>query len=100
MVWRGAPPLGGGEVHLRLPVVRSLPPVSLVDEGMVKRVRGVAFSTRVSPQCSNRMVDGARGVLNDVSEGGRWGRWWLRVQLQRGRGGGRRGPEGSGLGWF
>ena len=66
VVRRGAAPLGGGEVLVRLPVVRQLAPVSATDEGMVKRIRGVAFSTRVSPQCSNRMVDGARGVLNDV----------------------------------
>ena len=32
--------------------------------GAVKRIRGVAHSMRVSPQSSNRMVDGARGVLN------------------------------------
>ena len=32
--------------------------------GMVKRIRGVAYSMRVSPQTSNRLVDGARGVLN------------------------------------
>lgn len=31
---------------------------------MVKRIRGVAFSTKVSPQSANRMVDSARGVLN------------------------------------
>ena len=31
---------------------------------MVKRIRGVAFSSKVSPQTCNRMVDGARGVLN------------------------------------
>lgn len=33
--------------------------------GAVRRVRGVAHSMRVSPQSSNRMVDGARSVLND-----------------------------------
>lgn len=32
--------------------------------GMVKRIRGIAYSMRVSPQASNRLVDGARGVLN------------------------------------
>lgn len=61
---RGAPPGGGGEIFLRLPIVKELPPISLIDEGMVRRIRGVAYSMRVSPQASNRMVDGARGVLN------------------------------------
>ncbi|KAK9814342.1 hypothetical protein WJX72_004157 [[Myrmecia] bisecta] len=63
---RGAPPQGGGEVAVRLPVLRSLPPVSLVQEGMIKRIRGVAHSMKVSPQSSNRMVDGARSVLNSL----------------------------------
>ncbi len=39
-----------------MPIVRALPPVSLLQEGMVKRVRGVAHSMHVSPQSSNRMV--------------------------------------------
>lgn len=47
---------GGGEVQLNVPTVRALPPISLLHEGMVKRVRGVAHSMRVSPQNSNRMV--------------------------------------------
>ncbi len=57
---------GGGEVELRIPVVRSLPPISLTDEGMVKRVRGMAYSCRMPPQTSNRLVDGVRGMLNDL----------------------------------
>ncbi|KAG0566996.1 hypothetical protein M758_7G096900 [Ceratodon purpureus] len=65
VVRRGAPPLGGGEVRVKVPMVAtSLTAVTWVDEGMVKRVRGVAYSARVSPQMSNRMVDAARGVLN------------------------------------
>jgi RNA 3'-terminal phosphate cyclase-like protein len=68
VVSRGAPPLGGGEVHLRVPVVRALPGVggdgAMTDEGMVRRVRGVAYCARVSPQAANRAVDGCRGVLN------------------------------------
>lgn len=65
VVRRGAPPLGGGEVRLKVPMVAtSLTAVTWMDEGMVKRVRGVAYSARVSPQMSNRMVDSARGVLN------------------------------------
>lgn len=61
---RGARPNGGGEVALRVPAVKQLPAVRMTDEGMVKRVRGVAYSMKVSPQNANRMVDGARGVLN------------------------------------
>lgn len=34
--------------------------------GAVRRIRGVSHSMRVSPQSSNRMVDGARSVLNDL----------------------------------
>lgn len=62
---RGAPPLGGGEVTLSLPNVRTLSPIDAVDAGKVRRVRGVAYGAKVSPQMANRMVDGARGVLND-----------------------------------
>lgn len=47
-------------------MVKSLLPVSLTDEGMVKRVRGVAYSCRMPPQTSNRLVDGVRGMLNDL----------------------------------
>lgn len=61
---RGAPPEGGGEVMLKVPILKLMPPVNMLQEGAVKRIRGVAHSMRVSPQSSNRMVDGARGVLN------------------------------------
>ena len=64
VVRRGAPPGGGGEISLRVPIAKQIPPVSLLEEGMVKRIRGVAYSMRVSPQNTNRMVDGARGVIN------------------------------------
>jgi RNA 3'-terminal phosphate cyclase-like protein len=61
---RGCPPLGGGEVTLKLPIVKTLPTLDWTDEGLVKRVRGVTFTSKVSPQNGNRMVDAARGVLN------------------------------------
>lgn len=43
--------------------VKELPPIDLRDEGMVKRVRGVAHSMMVAPQTSSRLVDGARGLV-------------------------------------
>lgn len=64
IVKRGVAPLGGGEVVLTCPIVRSLGAVNIVDAGTVRRVRGVAYATRVAPSVANRMVDTARGVFN------------------------------------
>uniref|UniRef100_A0A6P3ZF88 probable RNA 3'-terminal phosphate cyclase-like protein n=1 Tax=Ziziphus jujuba TaxID=326968 RepID=A0A6P3ZF88_ZIZJJ len=61
---RGVPPLGGGEVVLDIPTVQSLNAVTWIDEGMVKRIRGVTFSTRVSAQFENTMTFAARGIFN------------------------------------
>ncbi|XP_052195090.1 probable RNA 3'-terminal phosphate cyclase-like protein [Diospyros lotus] len=62
---RGVPPLGGGEVFLAVPIVQdSLAAVNWIDEGMVKRIRGVSFSTRVSVQFENTMIHAARGIFN------------------------------------
>lgn len=62
---RGAQPGGGGEVQFSCPILKAIQPVDILDEGKVKRVRGVAYTARVSPQFAARMVDAARGVLND-----------------------------------
>lgn len=62
---RGAPPGGGGEIIFSCPTLKEIQPIEILDEGKVKRVRGVAYTTKVSPQFSARMVDAARGVLND-----------------------------------
>ena len=43
VIARGAPPNGGGAVHLRLPVVRQLPPISLLDEGEPPSSWGFGF---------------------------------------------------------
>lgn len=61
---RGAPPLGGGEVYFRCPTVRQLSPIRFLEEGRIKRIRGIAYSARVSPQTTNRVVEAARSVLN------------------------------------
>ncbi|XP_051981891.1 RNA 3'-terminal phosphate cyclase-like protein isoform X2 [Xyrauchen texanus] len=57
-------PGGGGEVHFSCPVRRSMKPIQLTEPGKIKRIRGTAFSVRVSPQMANRIVDSARSVLN------------------------------------
>ncbi|EPS72448.1 hypothetical protein M569_02311 [Genlisea aurea] len=62
---RGVRPHGGGEVVLSIPIVQdSLKAVTWIDEGMVKRIRGVTFSTRVSVQFENAMIHSARGIFN------------------------------------
>lgn len=38
--------------------------VTWIDEGMVKRIRGITFSARVSSQFENSMIHAARGVFN------------------------------------
>lgn len=61
---RGAAPLGGGKVFFTCPVVSTLKPVQLLDVGQIKKIRGIAATTRVSPQVANRMVEAARSQLN------------------------------------
>ncbi|OIW20645.1 hypothetical protein TanjilG_18583 [Lupinus angustifolius] len=63
---RGVPPNGGGEVILSLPVVQSLTAVNWIDEGFVKRIRGITFSTKVSAQFENSMIRAARGIINPL----------------------------------
>mmetsp|Transcript_10871 Transcript_10871/g.37881 ORF Transcript_10871/g.37881 Transcript_10871/m.37881 type:complete len:396 (-) Transcript_10871:56-1243(-) len=61
---RGAAPLGGGEAIFVCPVVRQLKPQQLLDQGFVKKIRGTAYTARVSPQTANRVVTSARELLN------------------------------------
>ena len=50
---------------MELSPLRQLEPINVIDTGKVRRVRGVAYGMKVSPQMANRMVDGARKVLNN-----------------------------------
>jgi len=61
---RGAPPGGGGEVTFSCPCRAKLRPIKFLNPGKIKRVRGTAWSVRVSPSFANRLVESARGVLN------------------------------------
>jgi len=60
---RGAAPGGGGQVVLRCPVKKSPRPVQVLDQGKIKRIRGVAWGCRVSPSVANRVVETAKGKL-------------------------------------
>jgi RNA 3'-terminal phosphate cyclase-like protein len=60
---RGLKPDGGGRVHFKCPVRKTLKPLQLLSAGKVKRVRGVAWGARVSPHVVNRIVCEAKGLL-------------------------------------
>lgn len=61
---RGAPPNGGGEVQLYMPhLVLQPQTVHQTSAPSVDRIRGIAYSTRVSPASVNRIVESAREVL-------------------------------------
>lgn len=63
---RGAPPKGGGVVDFYCPIVREVKPIYVTDSGLIKKIRGVAFCSRISPTIISRVVDSARGVLNNL----------------------------------
>ena len=42
IVRRGAPPLGGGQVEFKCGIVKTLTPIMLLDEGLIRRIRGIA----------------------------------------------------------
>ncbi|XP_076441484.1 RNA 3'-terminal phosphate cyclase-like protein [Babylonia areolata] len=60
---RAAAPEGGGKVLLRCPCRQKLRPLQFLQAGKVKKIRGIAWSVRVSPTCCNRMVEAAKGLL-------------------------------------
>merc|ERR1719415_289847 len=60
---RGSAPGGGGQVLFRCPIRRALKAHQFQDQGKIKRIRGVAWATRVSPAVANRMIEAAKGVL-------------------------------------
>lgn len=64
IVKRGAAPEGGGEVYFTCPCRQKLRPLQYTDPGKIKRIRGVAWSVRVSPVTNNRIVESARSILN------------------------------------
>jgi RNA 3'-terminal phosphate cyclase-like protein len=75
---RGCLPKGGGQVIFSCPIVKQLKPFEIVERGLIRKIRGVAYCTRMSPQFANRVVQGAKQILDpfvdvfiytDVSKG-------------------------------
>ena len=67
IVKRGAAPNGGGVAIFTCPIVKALSPIQLVDDGKIKRVRGVAYSVKASSTFSNRVIESSREVLNPLA---------------------------------
>ena len=62
---RGYAPLGGGMVKVNQNFAKSLESISLIDEGKIKKIRGLVTSAKVSPQLTTRVVDKLREIFND-----------------------------------
>jgi RNA 3'-terminal phosphate cyclase-like protein len=63
---RGPAPLGGGQVYFSCPIVRQLTPVTMIEEGKVKRIRGLCHTSKCAPQLSSRVIESARAVFNNL----------------------------------
>ena len=68
---RGSAPLGGGQILFECPCISSLgqvasllPSCGVEGVGKVKRIRGIASCSRVSPDSVQRLVHGSRSLLN------------------------------------
>jgi len=62
---RGVLPLGKGLVKFKCPIIVFLNFFDWVDEGKIKRIRGTAFTSKVSGVFATRMIDACRGVFNN-----------------------------------
>ena len=65
---RGAPPQGGGRAVLFVPTVRRLKPLRMFEQNRIKRVRGLAYGTRIAASMCNRLVEGAKEVLGKFTQ--------------------------------
>ncbi len=64
---RGAAPQGGAEAHLMINQLLATPlTIHALEMPKISAIRGVAYSTRVSPSIVNRIVDAARVVLSNT----------------------------------
>ena len=62
---RGVLPNGIGEIYFKIPIVTNFAPFDWKDEGKIKRVRGIAFTSKLQSSYSRALIDSCRGVLNN-----------------------------------
>jgi RNA 3'-terminal phosphate cyclase-like protein len=62
---RAVYPSSNGMVRFKCPIVMFMNNFDWLDEGKVKRVRGLAFTTKISASMSTRLVDACRGTFNN-----------------------------------
>ena len=61
---RAVAPDGAGCMQLSVATLRSIErPVKLCDEGLVRRIRGVAWTVNMGAQYANSLFSSAKGVL-------------------------------------
>lgn len=61
---RAVGPHGHGVVHLKVGALKRIErPIKLTDEGLVRRVRGVAWTVNMGAQHATAMFQSAKGVL-------------------------------------
>ncbi|KAL7058077.1 hypothetical protein AAHC03_016944 [Spirometra sp. Aus1] len=61
---RGIAPKGGGLIILSSKPAQQICPIQIVSPGKVYRVRGVAWTCRVSPSIASQLMHGAKDLLN------------------------------------
>lgn len=65
IIKRGVYPLGNGIVKFKCPIVTLMNVFDWIDEGKIKRIRGLAFTSRISSAMTTRMIDACRGMFNN-----------------------------------
>ncbi|KAG8222529.1 hypothetical protein J437_LFUL004565 [Ladona fulva] len=63
VVKRAMNPNADGEVLFKCPISRKIKAVQVLKQGKVKRIRGIAHTTKVSPALGHRMCFAAKAVL-------------------------------------
>ena len=61
---RGAVPNGGGLIEFTCSVCKEIFPIKFIDSGLIKKIHGVAYSSRTSSKILVRAVESARKTLN------------------------------------